>query len=88
MAGLDWHEYVKVDKRFFRPIDVNYLCGDSSKAKEKLNWKPKIKFDKLVEIMVKADLERWEKWLSGERFPWDAPNYPNEDKILTRGLKV
>jgi len=88
MAGLDWHEYVKVDKRFLRPIDVNYLCGDPSKAKEKLNWKPKIKFDKLVEIMVKADLERWEKWLSGERFPWDAPNYPNEDKILTRGLKV
>jgi GDPmannose 4,6-dehydratase len=88
VASLDWQEYVKGDKRFFRPLDVNYLQGDYSKAKRKLGWEPKVKFDKLVEIMVKEDLSRWERWQSGERFPWDAPNYSNEANILTRALKI
>jgi len=88
IAGLDWQEYVKVDKRFMRPLDVNYLCGDYSKAKKKLGWKPKTKFKQLVKIMVEEDLKRWERWLNGEKFPWDAPNYPSEAKILTRALRV
>ncbi len=87
VAGLDWQEYVKVDKRFLRPLDVNFLQGDYSKAKKRLGWEPKVKFNKLVEIMVKEDLSRWERWQSGERFPWDASNYPNEANILTRTLK-
>ena len=86
--GLDWQECVKVDKRFLRPLDVNFLQGDYSKAKEKLGWEPEVKFDELVEIMVKEDVSRWERWQSGERFPWDAPNYPSEANILTRTLKV
>ncbi len=86
-GGLDWQEHVKVDKRFIRPVDVNFLCGDYSKAKEKLGWKPRVKFDKLVKIMVREDLERWEKWLEGEKFPWDAPNYPDETKLITRSLR-
>jgi len=88
IVGLDWQEYVKVDKRFFRPLDVPSLTGDYSKAKKRLGWEPKTRFDKLVEIMVKEDLKRWEKWLNGERFPWDAPNYPSEAKVLTRALKM
>ena len=88
IVGLDWQEYVKVDKRFLRPLDVNFLQGDYSKAKAKLGWKPKVKFDKLVKIMVNEDLNRWERWLNGERFPWDAPNYPSEAKIITRVLRV
>jgi len=88
IAGLDWQEYVKVDKRFTRPLDVNYLCGDYSKAKKKLGWKPRTMFKQLVKIMVKEDLNRWERWLNGEKFPWDAPNYPSEAKILTRALRV
>lgn len=88
VAGLDWQEYVKVDKRFLRPLDINFLQGDHSKAKRKLGWGPKVKFDKLVEIMVKEDLNSWERWQAGERFPWDAPNYPNEAKIITRTLKI
>jgi GDPmannose 4,6-dehydratase len=88
VAGLDWQEYIKVDKRFLRPLDVNYLKGDYSKAKRKLGWEPKVKFDKLVDIMVKEDLSRWERWQSGERFPWDAPNYLNEANILTRTLRI
>ena len=88
IVGLDLQEYVKVDKRFMRPLDVNYLCGDYSKAKKKLGWKPRTKFQQLVKIMVEEDLKRWERWLNGEKFPWDAPNYPSEAKILTRALRV
>ena len=88
VVGLDWQEYVKVDKRFLRPLDVNFLQGDYSKAKKKLGWEPKVKFDELVKIMVKEDLNRWERWLSGERFPWDAPNYPNEAKIISRYQRI
>ncbi|OGN90482.1 MAG: GDP-mannose 4,6-dehydratase [Chloroflexi bacterium RBG_13_48_17] len=85
---LDWQKYVKVDKRFFRPLDVNMLKGDYSRAKKKLGWEPKVKFDKLVEIMVKSDLDRWQAWLKGERFPWDAPNYPDEARIITKAMRV
>lgn len=88
IAGLNWEKYVSVDKRFIRPLDVNYLQGDYSKAREKLGWEPKVKFDRLVEIMVKADIDRWDKWLNGERFPWDAPHYPAETRILTRSLRM
>jgi GDPmannose 4,6-dehydratase len=88
VADLDWQEYVKLDKRFFRPLDVNVLKGDYTKAKKKLGWRPKVKFDKLVEIMVKSDLDRWQAWLKGDKFPWDAPNYPDEARIITKSLRA
>lgn len=88
IASLDWEKYVRVDERFLRPLDVNFLQGDYSKAKEKLGWEPREKFERLVEIMVKADINRWQRWLKGERFPWDAPNYPSEDTILSRKSKL
>jgi GDPmannose 4,6-dehydratase len=47
---------VKINPKYFRPAEVEELMGDYSKAKKELNWYPKIKFDKLVEIMVKHDL--------------------------------
>ncbi|MDD5472795.1 MAG: GDP-mannose 4,6-dehydratase [Candidatus Methanoperedens sp.] len=86
--GLDWQEYLKVDRRFLRPLDVNLLQGDYSKAEKKLKWKPKKRFHELVEIMIKEEMNRWERWQNGERFPWDAPNYPHEANILTRVLRV
>lgn len=88
IVGLDYQRYVKVDKRFFRPLDVPRLTGDYSKAQKKLGWKPKTKCNKLVEIMVKEEVSRWKRWLNGERFPWDAPNYPSENRILTRALRM
>ncbi len=88
IVGLDYKKYIKIDKRFLRPFDVNYLKGDYSNAEEKLGWEPKTKFNRLVEVMVKEDLNRWKRWQNGERFPWDAPNYPGESKILTRALRV
>ena len=48
---------VVVDKKYFRPLDVNFLMGDYSKAKDKLNWKPKTKFKDLVKIIMQADLD-------------------------------
>jgi GDPmannose 4,6-dehydratase len=88
VVGLNWEDYVKVDKRFMRPLDVPCLVGDYSKAERTLGWKPKVKFDGLVRIMVEEEIKRWSRWLNGEMFPWDAPNYPSENKILTRSLRM
>lgn len=88
VVGVDWQEYVKVDRRFLRPLDVPSLIGDYSKAEKKLNWRPKTKFNELVKIMVNEEVSRWKSWLNGERFPWDAPNYPSENRILTRALRM
>lgn len=85
--NLDWKNYVKTDKRFLRKIDVNYLLGDYSKANQKLNWAPKITFDGLIKIMLDEDLKRWDNWLKGERFAFDAPFYPEETTILGRSFK-
>ncbi len=49
---------VEVDPRYYRPTEVDILIGDASKAKEKLDWQPKVRFEKLVKIMVQADRER------------------------------
>ena len=83
-VGLDWQEYVKTDDRFVRPLDVNFLQGDYSKAEQELGWTPGVTFDELVKIMVKEDLSRWERLQNGEIFLWDAPNYPGEARIITR----
>jgi GDPmannose 4,6-dehydratase len=56
-VGLDWHEYVKIDPRYFRPTEVDYLLSDPHRALEQLSWEPKIHFHELVRIMVDADLE-------------------------------
>lgn len=52
---------VEVDPRYFRPTEVDLLLGDSTKAREKLGWKPKVQFTELVDMMVDADLEREQK---------------------------
>jgi len=88
VVKLDWYNYLKVNKRFLRPLDVPCLLGDYSKAEKKLSWRPKIKFDELVEILVKEEVNRWKRWLDGERFPWDAPDYPSGAKIFTRVLRM
>jgi len=59
--GLDWQKYVEIDERYLRPTEVDYLQGDSSKAKKILGWKPKVKFKELVRMMTDADMELAEK---------------------------
>jgi GDPmannose 4,6-dehydratase len=57
-VGLDWQKHIVVDQTLFRPADVSTLCGDATKAREKLGWKPKVGFAELVAMMVDADLDR------------------------------
>lgn len=80
----DYREYVATDEKYARPSDVQELRGDYSKAKKRLGWTPDTDFEELVEIMVQEDLRRWERWLEGERFPWDAPNHPEDNQIISR----
>jgi len=61
-VGLDWEEYVILDVRaHLRPAEVDFLVGDASKAREKMGWQPQVKFQKLVRIMVDADLKIFNK---------------------------
>ncbi len=57
LVGINWKDIVEIDKRYFRPTEVDLLVGDATKAREKLGWKPKVSFSELVRIMMKADLE-------------------------------
>lgn len=88
VAGLNYKNHIQIDRKYLRPLEVDKLCGNCSRASELLGWTPKIKFKQLIEIMVKEDINRWESWLKGERFPWDAINYPNEKKIISRHIKI
>jgi len=54
---LDGKKIIKIDPNYFRPTEVDNLLGDSSKAKKKLKWKPKISFEKLVQEMIDEDLK-------------------------------
>jgi GDPmannose 4,6-dehydratase len=56
--GLDWHNYVETKPSLLRPAEVEHLIGDSTKAREALDWSPTIDFDHLVGKMVDSDLQR------------------------------
>jgi GDPmannose 4,6-dehydratase len=53
---LDWRDYVRIDPRYYRPTEVDYLLADASKAKTALGWEPRVRFHELVRIMLDADL--------------------------------
>lgn len=57
LVGLNWKTYVKIDPQYYRPTEVDILLGDASKAEKKLGWKPKVKFEELVAIMLNSDLK-------------------------------
>src|SRR6266404_2143578 len=56
-VGLDWQKYVEIDPKLIRPAEVDVLCGDATKAREKLGWQPEVGFEELIKMMVEADLE-------------------------------
>ena len=56
MLDLDWHRYVEIDPRYFRPREVDMLLGDASKACKVLNWRPRVNFLQLARMMVDSDL--------------------------------
>jgi len=86
VAGISKSK-IQSTKSNLRPVDVEYLRGDYSKAKKKLRWKPKTKFKKLVKLMVEEDIRRWEGWLKGENFPWDAPTSGYDSVIINKTKK-
>ena len=53
----DWEKYVLQDERFMRPAEVAVLCGDSTKAREKLGWEPETSFKQMVSNMVANDID-------------------------------
>lgn len=55
--GLDYQKYVEFDARYLRPSEVDALCGDPSKLKNSLNWKPAYNFEQLVDEMINADMK-------------------------------
>jgi GDPmannose 4,6-dehydratase len=57
LLDLDWERYVRLDKRYERPAEVDLLIGDASKARQRLGWEPRVRFKELVRLMIEADLE-------------------------------
>ncbi len=64
-AGLQWEKHVEIDKKYFRPTEVDILIGDNSKARKNLKWKPKVNFRQLVRMMVDADMQWVNRQLHG-----------------------
>jgi GDPmannose 4,6-dehydratase len=60
-VNLDWEKFVKTDKKYERPNEVEHLLGDASKIRKKLLWEPKVGFDKLVTLMVDSDVKSAER---------------------------
>ncbi|CAN5671434.1 GDP-mannose 4,6-dehydratase [soil metagenome] len=56
LVGLDWERHVEIDARYFRPTEVDELCGDASRAERVLGWRPRTTFGDLVRLMLEADL--------------------------------
>lgn len=76
-VNLDWHDYVKIDPRYFRPTEVDELRADTTKAKNVLHWEPKVGFHELVRIMVDADVE-----LTGATSPQEGRRILEKNAIL------
>ena len=72
LVGLDWERYVEIDPRYFRPTEVDELCGDASKAERELGWRPTTTFEGLVRLMLSADL--WEAGLDPAEHLVAAPD--------------
>ena len=67
LAGLGSYEaYVEIDPRYFRPAEVDALEGDAGKARSLLGWTTDVDFDRLVEIMVEADINALAEQLAGK----------------------
>ncbi len=64
-VGLDWQRHVEIDPGYFRPAEVESLCGDPAKAREKLGWKAKTSFEELVALMVDGDVALLDDELAG-----------------------
>ena len=70
-VGLDYESFVEIDPRYYRPAEVDDLCGDSSKARDRFGWDPQTQFKELVELMVDADVALLDDEIEGRRIRVD-----------------
>jgi GDPmannose 4,6-dehydratase len=56
LVGREWSDFVEVDPRYFRPTEVDQLCGDATKARKVLGWQPRTTLPQLVRLMLESDL--------------------------------
>jgi len=63
LVGLDYKKFVIVDPKYFRPTEVDELLGDATKARQKLNWQPKVSVFQLAEMMIEEDMKLAKKEL-------------------------
>lgn len=80
-VGINYEDYVVVDPAFFRPAEVEVLCGNPEKAKQKLGWQPKVSFKELVARMVEADLA-----LEHSKIKYGKKEIPKKDQITYLGI--
>ena len=73
---------LKTSEKYFRPNEVEYLLGDPSKAKNELNWKPSLKFDDLVKLMVEHDINEAQKELTLLKRKFDFTNLGTPSKSI------
>ena len=76
-AGLSVEKHVRIDKKYFRPTETEELLPDTTKARRKINWSPKVKFRDLVKIMVDADMRKEGLKPKGEGDIIIEQNFPN-----------
>lgn len=81
--NMDWHEYVEIDPRYYRPAEVDMLVGDASKASKLLGWEPRVRFKELVRIMVDADLQDLMNQSQGKHLVQEV-NGARESVVLVR----
>lgn len=67
LANLNWNDFVRFDARYLRPAEVDLLLGDATKARSQLNWKPRVSFPQLVQMMVDHDMELADRELTLQR---------------------
>lgn len=77
-AGLNPADHIRIDKRYFRPTEVDVLAADTTKAEKVLKWKPEIGFDDLVRIMVDADIREAGMEPPGEGIALLAQEFPRK----------
>jgi GDPmannose 4,6-dehydratase len=70
-VDLDYERFVEIDPRYYRPAEVDDLCGDSSKARDRFGWDPQTQFTELVELMVDADVALLDDEIQGRRIRVD-----------------
>lgn len=63
-VGLDYQDFVTVDKALLRPAEADHLFGNTTKAWTQMGWKPKVSFEELSRMMVEADLEKGKRQIA------------------------